>query len=549
MKARWLLEATGASILFLLPYLVPLIVPWSLVLYRHRLPITNISRGLLLDISSAIFLGCALIAVLSRLSPLPRRVAGACLASLIVWHSAGTVLAFLELWQSTSPTGNRLPKLTHGASILWKSWTHPIAIGILLLLVALAWLRPTAYRPVIVATRLGLAGFAFNAVWLAPRLFTLAFVPYAFAQSAHGLAQQHGNSEQRIVWVLFDELSDDLVFDHRPEGLILPNFEQLHSRSLSFGNIQPVGFYTDRIVPSLLAGESIDEVKGAPDGWLEYKDSNLHRWHNYDPHKTLFSLAQDHGWSPGVSGWYNPYCRIFGSVLTSCSWESDSFLDTLQEPEGASEDKSPLENALVVPRFFAAKLSGQAMDTRPGERNRHIQEYQRLMQQGSKLIHSDQVRFVLLHLPVPHPPGYYNRDTHELSESGNYIDNLVLADDTLGSLLKEIDGTPWASRTTLIISSDHSWRIPTWRGAPGWTNEEEKTSHGRFDPRPVFLVHFPGEISGGEVRAPLPELMEHDIIAGMLKGEINTPEDLEAFVQRFTQQKAHSGLSAPPPLQ
>jgi hypothetical protein len=96
--------------------------------------------------------------------------------------------------------------------------------------------------------------------------------------------------------------------------------------------------------------------------------------------------------------------------------------------------------------------------------------------------------------------------------------------------LQEINATPSASRTTVIVSSDHSWRIPLWRPAPDWSAEEERASGGRFDDRPVLLIHFPGQNSGNDVNTPLSELLEHDIIADMLRGKINNSEDLAAFL-------------------
>jgi hypothetical protein len=101
----------------------------------------------------------------------------------------------------------------------------------------------------------------------------------------------------------------------------------------------------------------------------------------------------------------------------------------------------------------------------------------------------------------------------------------VLADDTLGALLQEIDATPSASQTTLIVSSDHSWCVPLWR-YDAFGGEVERASGGRFDQRPVLLIHIPGQKSGNDINAVLPELVEHDMIADMLHGWMNNPEDL-----------------------
>jgi hypothetical protein len=48
----------------------------------------------------------------------------------------------------------------------------------------------------------------------------------------------------------------------------------------------------------------------------------------------------------------------------------------------------------------------------------------------------------------------------------------------------------------------------------------------------VLLIHFPGQKSGNDINAALPELLEHDMIADMLRGRMNNPEDLTAFLSQ-----------------
>ncbi len=198
------------------------------------------------------------------------------------------------------------------------------------------------------------------------------------------------------------------------------------------------------------------------------------------------------------------------------------------EEFGASEKKSILANVATLPReMLAAPLSRL-----PVSENFHVKEYRNIMARAHALIDNNRVRFIFLHIPVPHPPGIYDRRRHMFRSYGTYLDNLVLADDTLGAILKELDATPSASRTTVIVSSDHSWRLSLWRPAEDWTAEEEHASGGHFDPRPALLIHFPGQTSGDDITPVLPELLEHDIVADMLVGRINSHEDLAAFLSR-----------------
>jgi hypothetical protein len=108
----------------------------------------------------------------------------------------------------------------------------------------------------------------------------------------------------------------------------------------------------------------------------------------------------------------------------------------------------------------------------------------------------------------------------------------VLADDTLGVLTKEVETTSCAANTTLIVSSDHSWRISLSRHSGEWSDEEEHASGGKFDDRPVLLIHFGDREYRRDVHEVLPEMLEHSMVAGMIQGQIKTPEDLSAFIAR-----------------
>ncbi len=78
--------------------------------------------------------------------------------------------------------------------------------------------------------------------------------------------------------------------------------------------------------------------------------------------------------------------------------------------------------------------------------------------------------------------------------------------------------TALAAKTTVIVCSDHSWRVPMWRSTPVWTKEDEAASQGRFDPRPVLMIHLPGQQAEQDVTAPFNELRLHEIIETLLRG-------------------------------
>lgn len=548
MKARWLLEAVGAALLFMLLYFFPLILPFDLALYHHRLPLTSIGGGLLLDLFLAFILGVLTLAGASRLPDLPRRIVAACFTAYILWRAGNLFFELVNTSHSNLVT-TEIPQASDFGLIavaLWRTWGRTTSAALLLVLLSLAFFKPNYSRAVTRAVRLGLAAFAFCALWVVPQLIyaTFAYHPLVLAS-----ARIDSSSKDRVVWILFDELSYDLLFDHRPPGMNFPNFDGLRATSFSFDDVQPVGFFTERIIPSVLSGQPIDNIRSAKDGSLSYFDESQHRWTDYDPAKSLFGVAQSNGWNPGVDGWYNPYCRIFSAVLTACQWRPGTAAELPIELKGASESNSVMANALVIPRSILARLSGQPSTDQRESLRRNIQDFNTVMTRGADLIRNGQIHFVFIHVPAPHPPGMYNRATHRMSESGDYLDNMVLADDSLRLLIHEIDQTPDSDRTTIIVSSDHSWRVPIWKLGSSWTNEEQRVSQGHFDPRPVLLIHFPGQNSTDQVIPPISELTEHDIIMAMLEHKISSPQNLDAFLRSSTQRRAIEATRASPPLQ
>jgi hypothetical protein len=135
------------------------------------------------------------------------------------------------------------------------------------------------------------------------------------------------------------------------------------------------------------------------------------------------------------------------------------------------------------------------------------------------LIRDQNIRFVFIHLPLPHPPGIYDRQTGTVRGGGTYIDNLALSDRVMGELMSNINATPLARKTTVIVCSDHSWRSAIWQGLGLSSKEEEIASRGRFDPRPVLMIHLPGQQTGHVVAEPFDEIRIHEMIERILRGQ------------------------------
>ena len=116
-----------------------------------------------------------------------------------------------------------------------------IALGLALWLARREW-----YGVLVRSARFVLLLLGFAIFWMLPELVYMAVKaePHDVASYSRTISQD-AMSERRIVWVLFDELSYDQVFDHRQPDIHLPNFDRFVNESVSFSNVQPVGYYTE----------------------------------------------------------------------------------------------------------------------------------------------------------------------------------------------------------------------------------------------------------------------------------------------------------------
>ncbi len=501
--SRCWLEGAGAGILVALPLLWLELTPGRQTHYHELLPMNAVYQGLLIDL--AVCIGCSvlLLWLLERSDRRDRSLGWALLIALLAVRVVrGLVIATLV---SPRAANTRVIFLVVAS------------VGLVLWIARRSW-----YSWMVRGARLLLLLLGFSIFWIGPELGVMAFraEPHEQPGFKRPVAQK---ASRRIVWILFDEASYDQLFDHPQPGATYPNFNRLASESILFTDVQPAGYFTERVVPSLLEGETVTQEKSDLEGQLFVRTRENPHWRLYPDQRTLFAEAQREGWSTGAVGWYNPYCRTEAAELDDCFWTLTTPL-----PGRYSQDRSAWSNAVAPLGKSIRRLFGQSVRD-PTAWQMHAGDYEALMARVAPEIAGDRIGFLFFHLPLPHPGGFYSRKTREIGVDGSYLDNLALADATLGELLREIDGSALGSRTTVIVSSDHSWRVALWQPTTDWRPEDTRVSGGRFDPRPLLLVHFPGEEGAVRINQPFPLIHMHGLIQGMLAAKISDPAELGAW--------------------
>jgi hypothetical protein len=343
----------------------------------------------------------------------------------------------------------------------------------------------------------------------------------------------------RVIWILFDELSYEQVYERRLPGLRLPSFDALAAQATVFTHTVAAGIFTAQVLPSLLTGTPVDGVRASSDGKTLYMhDSNTRAWQPFDEHDTVFQDALNLNYSTAVAGWYNPYCRILPDVLDQCFWTYGSSAANMMVP------RATLGTNLMRPwtRFFRSGLGHRVESVVLHQDNgndlraeQHISDYVALADAAKRMLDDKSAGFVFIHLPIPHPGGIYNRATDRFAlRHSSYIDNLALTDKLLGQIRTELEGRGEWDSSAVVVMGDHSWRTKMfWEDLSDWTKEDQIASDGGgFDDRPGYIVKLPGQRTGARIDAPFGALNTRSLFDALLSQSIRSKEDLSAWAKQ-----------------
>ena len=287
------------------------------------------------------------------------------------------------------------------------------------------------------------------------------------------------SARPRVVWIVFDELDYRLAFPDRPANLALPNFDRLHAESVFATNARPPADNTLYSMNSLFTGVNLTSIATLDASHATANGIALTSL------PTIFSVVHGMGENAAIDGWYLPYCRLFSADLAACSWyDLESASSDVEGPYGgiAAQQQSLFEFGYVS--FFRQSL-----------RARHRAGMIEAMTGESRRYAADpSFDFVLLHLPAPHPPHFYDRFsgtfTKRAGGPAGYPDSLALADRMLCDIRESMTRAGLWDKSTVLVSSDHP-------------NRAASAVDGRTDARVPFLLKVAGQTSGVAYPSPL----------------------------------------------
>jgi hypothetical protein len=402
-------------------------------------------------------------------------------------------------------------RLAHERVVPWTDAIgHPalLAVVVMVLAAALAWPRPAlrAIRAVaLVASPLAILTLA-HALWM---FLEVAAGP-VWRRVDPAPLSRIAPSLRRVVWLVFGELDQRLTFEARPPGLELPELDRLRRESVHADAARPPAGITDVSMPALITGRPVVAVAPTSPNDLEltFADGPPAPW---STQPNVFSRARALGYDTALIGWRLPYPRVLGASLGTAAWRPS----VAHEQARGETLRQALWNqwGSLAPPVHARRLL--------------VQRFAELDDAALRTATDGRYGLVLLHLPVPRPPGIYDRATGRLttwnfaSADGGYLDNLALADHLMGKLRRGLERARLGDRTWIVVSSDHWWRT-------------SRRDDRQMDHRVPFLVRPPQGGRSTHVDAAFNTLVAHDLVLAILRGSVSDTRGAADWLSRQT---------------
>ena len=310
--------------------------------------------------------------------------------------------------------------------------------------------------------------------------------------------------QPRVVWMIFDELDYRLVFEQRPAGVKLPEFDQLENETLRANNAySPADGTVFSMTQAILGQQMIVKQAGCD---LQVTRPGTGETTTFNSLPNLFSDSRQLGFNTALVGWFIPYDRLLSGQLNFCQWYP----------------WPPFESARGA--TFSSTVRRQIASLAWSFRVRQVYAdlCQDSLQTAISVSTNASYGLALFHLPPPHRPGVYNATKHKISiwdtifrmsGSQGYFNNLALADYELGEIRQAMVTSGQWDKTWIIISADHSWR-------------SSRNFDGKRDLRIPFFIKPPGP-AGTEVYAQqFNTLLTHDLILAILRSQLTNQQDV-----------------------
>lgn len=322
-----------------------------------------------------------------------------------------------------------------------------------------------------------------------------------------------------IVWVVFDELDQGWLFDHRPAGIQLPEFDALRRGSVSFSNAVRPGPETMLSLPALLGGRSVMNAYPltASKLYVHYAGSKPTTWLGAD---TVFQGMKRFGRDSSIVGFYHNYGAVFRGYASHIHTEglvAHSILGSVE-----------YQLLMLIPgdlRTSAEEAIGPSDLWNRASVDEGKIRLERQLADTRHAIEDWRTGFVFLHICLPHAPWISGR--FDLTHEG-YLDNMKLTDEFLRQIRLSLQRRGVWNDATLLVTADHNFRQVLFGRA--------------LNKKVPLLIKLPGESAGLACASKVRAVDERWLIEGVAAGAIKSPAQAVSFMERRAAMPAQDGV-------
>ena len=408
--------------------------------------------------------------------------------------------------------------------LIRKPLFWPLVLVLAIPLSMLAIRRPGRFARGIGATLLYSSPVLALIVFQAARA-TIRFPVSAYADAGLARRIENGPQTRRVVWIIFDEMSQEIAFANRPASLSLPNLDRLRQQSFYASAARSPSGATETSIPSLIIGERVSAAEPSAPNRLLLTVQGRSQPVDWREVRNVFDSSRQLGYNTALVGWFHPYGRLLNRSLTKCYWTPGWLLSGVEEAAFPLSLTASLRDRAYL-QFAAMPLVGHFPGVHPEQRQRKakLRRFFYLVDRAVEVVADPAIGLAFIHLPVPHPPAIYSRSSRRYTtvEPADYLDSVALADQTLGILRRTMEAAGQWDRTAVIVSADHGWRTYLWRGDSDWSGEEEAVSH-RSTMGVPFLLKFANQTTEVFYDRPFDTLSTSRIVEALLARRLTDP--------------------------
>jgi hypothetical protein len=295
-------------------------------------------------------------------------------------------------------------------------------------------------------------------------------------------------------------------------------------------------------MPALITGKLLFDAQATRTNELLLTFQGSDKTAGWSTMPNVFTAARDEGLNTGLVGWHHPYCRVIGNDVTKCYWEPNLDASSFLRSQAYSSQIGILQTIqlqilqhiedLALFRRFHLHWGDVTTGEYKLTRRQHSLSYFATLKAAASMVTDPDLDLILLHLPIPHPQGIYNRykAAFTLDESNDYLDNLEVADMTIGKLRRLLEKSGLDDRTALLVTSDHPFRKHIWSARPTWSAEERATLGGKTCPCVPFLLKLPRQSASVGYPRKFNTVITAQLLLNILRGELRSSNEVIAWM-------------------